>query len=326
MRRAAQIVVVLSVLAFAVVMAGCGGGTGAPDGATIDTAKKPPPAPPPPSTPCKIAFERMVKGDWQVFTINTDGTGEQQLTSGRKQGSNSSPSWSGDGRLCFASDRDGDTRLYVMDSDGSGQEAVSNPPSGCGDNMPSWCLNDPGTIVFSRHRAGTTLEWDICVLDLDSGAVEQRTTSPSYDDFPSCSRDGDLAVFTRKNDVENRKELYVASLSGAQQVTALTWEGEPIIGAYPEWSPGGDAIAFYYYADAWQVPVDPATGEALGPPQRLTTDFDAVREYYPTWSPTQDWIAYSTGSRVVAVELQTGNTIDLADGDNPDWSPAVFGQ
>lgn len=75
------------------------------------------------------------KGTWQIFSINTDGTGEQQLTSARY--SNANPSWAPDGRLAFTSNRTGRYLIYVMDNDGSGQTVVTSPPEGLpGDAEP----------------------------------------------------------------------------------------------------------------------------------------------------------------------------------------------
>src|SRR4029077_3743607 len=53
-----------------------------------------------PGTNGVIAFARMRHGNGHIFTINADGTGEQQLTFGTS--SDSQPAWSPDGtRLAF---------------------------------------------------------------------------------------------------------------------------------------------------------------------------------------------------------------------------------
>ena len=71
----------------------------------------------------KIAYARMM-GGFQIFTINTDGSDDTQLTS---EGSNERPRWSPDGRLIvFSSQRNGGQAIYVMRADGSGQTKVSH--------------------------------------------------------------------------------------------------------------------------------------------------------------------------------------------------------
>jgi len=64
------------------------------------------------SPDCKqIAYESR-EGGFQIYVINTDGTGVKQLT---QSGSNQGPSWSPDGRyIAFSSNRGGGSRIYLM--------------------------------------------------------------------------------------------------------------------------------------------------------------------------------------------------------------------
>jgi dipeptidyl aminopeptidase/acylaminoacyl peptidase len=65
------------------------------------------------------------EGDFEIFTMNQDGTGLTQLTENAAFDSN--PEWSPDGgRIAFESDRDLFSDIFVMDSDGSGQTNVTN--------------------------------------------------------------------------------------------------------------------------------------------------------------------------------------------------------
>lgn len=81
MTRAVPILVLLCVLAFVVILAGCGG-TGAPDGATMDTAKKPTP---PASTPCRLLCSKRISLEplaSDSFTMYSNGTDVQMLNVG----------------------------------------------------------------------------------------------------------------------------------------------------------------------------------------------------------------------------------------------------
>ena len=61
----------------------------------------------------------------EVLDVNTDGTGQRNLT--RNPANDSDPTWSPDGRrLAFVSDRDGDLEVYVMNADGSGQRRMTH--------------------------------------------------------------------------------------------------------------------------------------------------------------------------------------------------------
>ncbi|HPB31159.1 MAG TPA: protein TolB, partial [Candidatus Sumerlaeota bacterium] len=66
-----------------------------------------------------IAFVSRVRGTFQIFIMNQDGSGIQQLTS--PPGNNEDPTWAADGRrLCFTSDRTGKPQIFVMLDDGTG--------------------------------------------------------------------------------------------------------------------------------------------------------------------------------------------------------------
>ena len=82
----------------------------------------------------KIAYASMQGGGFQIFTINSDGTGNAQLTS---IGSNENPAWSPDGRLvAFSSKRNGSGAIYVMRADGTGQTRITQNKGG--NSQPAW--------------------------------------------------------------------------------------------------------------------------------------------------------------------------------------------
>jgi Tol biopolymer transport system component len=62
------------------------------------------------------------KGQQDVWTIDADGTNRQRLTDGT--GSNLMPSWAGDGRVYFVSDRDGRECIWSV-SGGAKQETYT---------------------------------------------------------------------------------------------------------------------------------------------------------------------------------------------------------
>ena len=77
------------------------------------------------------------KGEIDLFVINADGSGLQQLT--RKSGENEHPSWSPDGgMIVFSSSRQGKKKLFVMSSTGENQRRLLQSE---GEEMqPSWSL------------------------------------------------------------------------------------------------------------------------------------------------------------------------------------------
>jgi uncharacterized protein YjdB len=75
----------------------------------------------------RIAFASSRTGSYQVYAMNSDGTGVIQLTSA---GSNYAPSWSPDcSRIAFTSTRTGLEDIWVMNADGTGQINITNTPA-----------------------------------------------------------------------------------------------------------------------------------------------------------------------------------------------------
>jgi Tol biopolymer transport system component len=86
----------------------------------------------------KIAYTSNLDGDFEIYTISSDGTNQQQLTNNSYN--DAYPSWSPDGsQIVFVSDRDGKEDIYKMDADGSNQVRLINDP--VTSIIPSWSSN-----------------------------------------------------------------------------------------------------------------------------------------------------------------------------------------
>jgi Tol biopolymer transport system component len=102
----------------------------------------------------KIVFMSLMSGpDLEIFTMNSDGTNLQQLTS---LATNADPVWSPDGmRISFGSDREGGGRLdvFLMNADGSNQTQLTHfeVPDEAGDT--SWS-GDGTKIAFEYDVSG----------------------------------------------------------------------------------------------------------------------------------------------------------------------------
>jgi Tol biopolymer transport system component len=82
-----------------------------------------------------IVFQTDRDGDFEIYTMNADGTGAARLTS--SPGWDLAPVWSPDGtKIAFQSFRDGNSEIYVMNADGSGQTRLTNDPAT--DYFPDW--------------------------------------------------------------------------------------------------------------------------------------------------------------------------------------------
>ncbi|MDQ6728502.1 MAG: hypothetical protein M3066_20420, partial [Actinomycetota bacterium] len=84
----------------------------------------------------QIAFQSTRTGQFQVFKINIDGTGETQLTN--EAAESTLPAWSPDGaKIAFSSRRDDPSAdVYTMNPDGTGVVNLTHSPGE--DSWPTW--------------------------------------------------------------------------------------------------------------------------------------------------------------------------------------------
>ncbi len=96
----------------------------------------------------KIVFASNRTGDYQIYTMNLDGSGVTQLTF--IGAPNVNPAWSPDGsKIAFESYRDGQAEIYVMDTNGANQRRLTWAEGP--DTHPTW--SPDGThIAFSSGR------------------------------------------------------------------------------------------------------------------------------------------------------------------------------
>lgn len=95
----------------------------------------------------RIAFTSDRDGNWEIYVMNADGSGQTNLT--KNAADDTYPTWSPDGKkIAFNTLRDGNYEIYVMSADGSGQTRLTN--NGKGDFHPSW-----GPFLKKRVLVGT---------------------------------------------------------------------------------------------------------------------------------------------------------------------------
>ena len=98
----------------------------------------------------KIAFQTHRDGNYEIYTMNPDGTNQTSISN--NSADDELPAWSPDGtKIAFASNRDGNSDIYVMNSDGTNQINISNSGFGVVDRMAAWSP-DGTKIAFQRFR------------------------------------------------------------------------------------------------------------------------------------------------------------------------------
>ena len=129
--------------------------------------------------------------DYDLFTMNADGTEQRNLTSSPGV-QDESPNWSPDGRrIAFMSDRADDYEVYTMRPNGSSVRQLTF--NDAGDFRPNWSP-DGGQITFTTDLDG---DFEVYVMDADGGNQVNVTNNPAGGDGVSAwSPDGERIAFS----------------------------------------------------------------------------------------------------------------------------------
>jgi TolB protein len=167
--------------------------------------------------------------DFEIYTINVDGTGLNRLT--HNSDFESDPAWSPDGKhIAYASGQDhpGTDRaeLYVMQADGSGVTRLTF--MGAVVQRPSWDAHGR-VIAFSTAFGSENGLW---LIQSDGAGTTRLTFGASgVDNWPSWSPDGISLAFVSNRD--GNSEIYSMNADGTGQ-TRLTFA--PGLDWFPQWS------------------------------------------------------------------------------------------
>jgi uncharacterized protein (TIGR02145 family) len=250
----------------------------APPGPT-DTSSLTPTSTPPPTLDGRgggvLAFVSERTGSPQIYLMNADGSGLQQLTDDQRE--HWYPHWSPDGSmLAFHSHRnDSIWSIYKIDADGTNLTRLTSEETR--DASPVWSP-DGTLILFSRDES-------LWVMNADGSDPQQLTEA----DYPSCcadwSPDGTQIAFESTRD--GNGEIYIMDADGSNPRRLTHDEGEDW---WPDWSPDSSQIAFKSDRDGdFEIYVIDADCSNL----RQLTDNNA-EDGEPDWSPDGTLIAFES--------------------------------
>lgn len=262
----------------------------------------------------RIAFVSVRDRNFEIYVMNSDGTGQVNLTN--HPDNDTFPAWSPDGQqITFDSSRDGNSEIYIMNADGTGQTRLTNHPAD--DLFPSWSP-DGQRIAFSSDRDGNL---EIYIINTDGTGLIRLTDNPYSDVEASWSPDGQQIAFSSGSD--SGSEIYVIAPDGTGRTNLTNHPGGV---GHPSWSPGGQRIAFQSYRDG-NLEIYVMNADGTG--QVNLTNHPASDEW-PSWSPDGQRIAFFSerngNAKIYSMNADGTDPTNLTEGSFhdiwPSWSPA----
>lgn len=271
----------------------------------------------------RIAFASNQDGDYEIYTMNPDGSDIVQLTHNDVE--DSDPNWSPDGsQIVYVSFTSPTTReLQIMNADGSNQRSLSSSST---DNFnPEWSP-DGSRIAFISFQSGA---FNIFTVHPDGTSLTQITFGQGgmvggsfYQ--PSWSPDGQYLAYLigeiggSARFSSDSFGLYTIDLS---TLTSVTLPSNPAFNNV-DWSPDGQTIIFEGTTLTQVI-------QTINPDG---TNYRTVSEIYeshnnPAWSPDGQQIVFEiSGTDIGVMDASGQNIVNLTNSPNvweidPHWQP-----
>ena len=274
----------------------------------------------------KIVFTSRRDGNFEIYSMNPDGSDQINLTQHRAN--DASPVWSPTGeQILFTSDRDGIEDLYLMDADGTNARQVFR--KSIGREHPTW---SPDGKAVAYHRFHT---FSIYTASID-GKNEAKLVSDGL--WPAWSPDGsEIAFMASKFFRDDNGNLRLPKVS-VQMINLQTHVQEKLLPGeiwlrFPAWAPDSAQIAF-----GWSGRQDEVNriGDAMGI-YVVNRDSSGLKKIangnaaYPAWAPHGNALIYNklvdNGIELFKVTLDSGVSEQLTHrGANfhADWFDPAF--
>ncbi len=173
---------------------------------------------------------------YDIFVVNTDGTGLTQLTA--TEAGEDHPSWSPDEtRVLFDADYDGDGfyEMYSIAADGTDLVRLT---TGAWNDQFGEYSPDGSQIAFASDRSGN---WDIYTMAADGSNPVALTDEDDWELFPTWSPDGQWIAFVSMVPGSGETNVYSVDAEGGD-IVQETWGSG--YNENPTFSPDGQWIAY----------------------------------------------------------------------------------
>ena len=156
----------------------------------------------------QIVFTSDRAGNPDIYVMNADGSHVRRLTN--KPGYDGGPFFSPDGkRIIFRADRHHDDflQLFVMNADGSGERQLTRDSEVV--NWAPYWLPDGHSVVYATSIHGHR-NYEVYLLNIETGKYQRVTYSPRFDGLPVISGDGRHMMWTSQRGPSGQSQIFVA--------------------------------------------------------------------------------------------------------------------
>jgi Tol biopolymer transport system component len=243
----------------------------------------------------RIAFAGYVEDDYEIYVVNADGSGLQQLTDNDTD--DYWPRWSPDGtRIAYTTMLSSDVYALRLIDVATGTISAPFGDQLVDDYAPSWSPDGTRIVVCSEQTA--------YIVDVTGGDV--KTLEGDYSQ-PDWSPDGSLIALERER--RTPQEQTVLITPDGEVVQEYTLVDTEIQGSvyHKDWSSDGSQLLVVWLDTTGRSPVVPSFVDRIDVTtdtvERLMSDADF---WNPLWSPDGTQIMYGTGRSVPGTtEYQT---------------------
>jgi len=260
----------------------------------------------------KIAFRSYLDGDFELFTVISDGTELTQITFNNVY--EGSFAWIANGQgFVIYSEREGPGQLFTIDYKGESNVNISN--NSYSDRQPD-VLHPSNRIAFITEQGGQN---NIMTMDIVGTSRSFVTNSSDLDIDPEWSPDGQKILFYRYSTTGGPHGIYVIDATGSNLTFLI--EG----GSNPSWSPNGSQIVYVAH-DGHDNEIFIADADGSNPVNISNTDSD---DEDPDWSPDGTTIVFVSDrdgdQEIFVMDIDGANvrqiTYNTHGDDSPSWSP-----
>lgn len=271
-----------------------------------------------PAAAQKIVFESTRDGNFEIYSMNADGTGLKNLTN-NSGAIDRVPQWSPDGtKIAFVTQQPGQIQdAVVIDADGSNLLNLTKEEEFSSAAFPQWSP-DGTRIAYNSNRSGTQ---QIYVMNADGTDRLQKTNEGVLLSDARWSPSGGHIAYAASR--ASRESIIVMDTVNFNPKENLTLDLDQATD--PRWSPDGTRIAFTsrQFGDR-DIYVMNADGSG-----KVNLTSGAGDDKLPVWSPDAMRILFGTrrdgNDEVYSINVDGSGLKNLTNHANDDgsaqWSP-----